>query len=98
MSMGDNRFDEYLLGTSNEVAEGMVTGGIDSVRPLGIGSIILAILWGWGLGSVLAIGAGMLAFVLRKRATVEPLPGLRLAAIGTLLGIIGLLFAIVVYA
>jgi uncharacterized protein (DUF2062 family) len=58
VNMGDNRFDEYLLGTTNDVAEGMATGGIDSVRPLGIGSIVLALLWGWGLGSVLAIGAG----------------------------------------
>jgi hypothetical protein len=98
MSMGDNRFDEYLLGTSNEVAEGMATGGIDSVRSLGIGSIVLALLWGWGLGSVLAIGAGVLAVLLRKRATVDQLPGLRLAVIGILLGAIGLVYAIVAFA
>ncbi|MBV8951051.1 MAG: hypothetical protein JOZ99_09265 [Actinobacteria bacterium] len=98
MSMGDNRFDEYLLGTTNEVAGQMANGGVDSVRPLGIGSIVLAILWGFGLGSLLAVGAGVLAFMLRKRATVEPLPGLRLAAIGTALGVIGLVATVVAYA
>jgi hypothetical protein len=93
-----NRFDEYLLSTSTEVAEGMSSGGIDSARPLGIGSIVLALLWGWGLGSLLAIGAGVLAFSLRKRATVDRLPGLRLAAVGTVLGIIGFVYAIVAFA
>ncbi len=96
--MGDNRFDEYLLGTSHEVAEAMSSSGIDSVRSLGIGSIVLALLWGWGIGSVLAIGAGVLAFSLRGRATVERLPGLRLAAVGIALGVAGVVCAIVLFA
>jgi hypothetical protein len=40
----------------------------------------------------------VLAFSLRKRATVDRLPGLRLAAVGTVLGIIGLVYAIVAFA
>jgi hypothetical protein len=98
MSLGDNRFDEYLITTNREVAEGIGNGGVASVRALGIGSIVLALLWGWGLGSFLAIGAGSLAFLLRGRATVDPLPGLRLAAAGIVLGMVGLVAAIIAFS
>ena len=88
-SVGDNRFDEYLLVTTKEVGTPLTTGAVTSVRSLGIASIVCAVLWLFGFGAI--------AFLVRGRATVSPLPGLRLAAVGFALGVVGLAIPLVWY-
>ena len=92
--MSDNRFDEYLLGTSREVADPLVNGTVESLRTLGTASIVLAVLWVYGFGSLLAIGMASIGLMLRKRAAVDPLPGVRLTVVGLVLGIVGLVAAL----
>lgn len=96
--MGDSRFDEYLLATDAEVGDSLVTGTVRSLRTLGICSIIAAVLWGYGLLSIFAIGMSSIGLMMRKRAVVDPLPGTRLTVVGLVLGLAGLVAALVLYA
>lgn len=86
-------FQEDLVIQSNEVGEGMLQPR-RSVRGLAIASICFALVWVYGFGSVFAIGLAWIAILQRNRTPVSPLPGLRLAVVGLVLGLIGLAVAV----
>jgi hypothetical protein len=98
VAVGDNRFDEYLLATSAEVGDNLVNGTVRSLRTIGVCSIVAAVLWGYGLLSIFAIGMSSIGLMMRKRAVVDPLPGVRLTVVGLVLGIAGLVAALVLFA
>ena len=94
---GDNRFDEYALVTAKEVGAPLVTGTTTSLRLLGWVSLILSLLWIYGLGSILGAVFGLTGVLSRGRVVVWPAPGLRLCIAGLTLGLIGCLLTLVLY-
>jgi hypothetical protein len=93
--VGDNPFDQQYLVTAKEVGGPMVTGSTDSLRLLGWCSVVLSVLWIWGLGSFVGATLGLIGVLARGRVTVDPPPGLRLCVAGLVLGLIGLAAAII---
>ena len=94
--LGDNRFDEHLLVTQREVGADLSRTPWRSLRLFGWASLFSGLLWLWGLGSVFAIGFGLIGIVGRHQVAAEtyPPPGLRLCVAGVVLGAVGLAAAI----
>jgi hypothetical protein len=93
----DNRFDEHLLSTTEDLAAPLITGTTDSLRFLGWASLVLSLLWVWGFGALLGFGVGLIGVLARNRVTVSPPPGLRLCYAGMVLGLVGIGVAVALY-
>jgi hypothetical protein len=67
----DNPFNEYLLGTTDEVAQGLIQGTTTTLRSFGWSSIVLSLVWGWGFASLFGFGLGLIGVLERNRVTVR---------------------------
>ena len=83
--------DENLLVSQRESGRDL-SGPWRSLRPLGWGSLVFALLWVYGLGSLFAIGFALMGIVGRYNVASAdyPPPGLRMCQVGLALGILGL--------
>ncbi len=93
----DNPFDESLLAAQRDTARDYAAGPWRSLRPLGWASLVLGLLWLFGLGSVFAIGFGLIGVTGRSRVATsdDPPPGWYLCVVGLVIGSLGLVATVI---